>query len=411
MSATGQLLAEWQDKLAIIARNANELSDSECSKRIRNRLRDGRYSGLTRERASVAVQNLTALMDDYLVLARVVEDAVEQNKGTFLSTREGREGRVRELLEGASVELPAVHVPLPIRDLLTSAALTQRTTPTLLLQAMQAAFAEARDVISEIDQVENNFPSALAELQGEERELVRVAESLGIIRPDMPVLDLVVDNVDPLQSVGLVNEKRRILATWSLELTQLEQTKTRAMAAQVRVREQLAQLENLLQERGELEVESAQVFGVEMRSSDPEVCPEHMADLKVWMVNLERHLAEHRWLAVLTGLGHLEEVVCARVAAAKRDKTASGAGLEDFSDLKGRFKALKMKAQVMLGRELVGRSELEELESFIAEGFRVHPVRLALLKQRIAEYEERLLPRSGQNSVSVRTAQSGGNHV
>jgi hypothetical protein len=389
MIDVGQLLSDWQDRLALITRNANDLFEAEYSKRIRNRLRDGRYAGSTAERAGIAVRNLTALMDDYLVLARVIEEAAEANRGSFFEAREVSDDKVLALLEGPSVALPSVHVPLPKRDLLTQADAAPRATPAELLAAMQDAFAEARDILAAIDAAEIQLATAMDEMRRAHAGLRERAQLLGAAA-ELAQIDPLMDGADPLRTAGLIAARQREMAAWTTKLDELAKQRDDAVAGVEAAKAAIGEIEASLQLRNASIATVREVFGVEptvIASVDEAT----LAELRNWVASLDKVRAEQRWPAVLMGLKRLDSAIATARATADKALKVTRSGLDEMDDLRARFKALRFKAQALHKRSILDVGELDALERAISAGFKARPVVLRELHQQVKDYERRLL--------------------
>jgi hypothetical protein len=94
-----------------------------------------------------ASTTLAQLWQWHALLEQLLEDAVKL-RGTRPHLPAKRLEELRELLEGASIELSSEHVPLEQRDLLGGAQAALRCTPEELLQRSSAAFDEAKTVLA-----------------------------------------------------------------------------------------------------------------------------------------------------------------------------------------------------------------------------------------------------------------------
>ena len=398
---TAELLSQWQGKLAIITRNANDLFEADYTKRIRNRLRDGRYSGLTRERAGEAIDRLTALMDDYLVLARVIDAAASVSKAGFFETRDWRderEQRMLDLLEGHSVELPAIHVPLPQRDLLTDSSQAQKVTPAELLHAMQAAFAQARDHLSSIDHAEAAMLGESEKLRAEYCVLMQQADMLGAGAARPPFRDPSSDVTDPLQTQSAINATAWELASWKRQLDTLEAERYKASSMLESNAQGISQLAQLHQSLQQLIGESRALFG-EIDSTVAETAANEIDDFNQWLGKLRITQEQRRWRAVRTGGANLETAVRSVLDRLQAQRQQLRDKLDEIAELKGRFKALRIKANT-LSRIVAARGvALNELETEIAGGFKLRPIPLDTQRLRISRYETELLEASSSHSA------------
>src|SRR5215469_5525520 len=127
-----------------------DLYQAESTKIIRARLKDSvnGYVGVTREKAAPAVEALDQLLDQYELLARVVDEAADLTKKTGIFRN--NEERINELLNGPSVVLTQEQVALAHRGLLDDEQRMIRATPGEVLAQMERSFAVARDALSAI---------------------------------------------------------------------------------------------------------------------------------------------------------------------------------------------------------------------------------------------------------------------
>jgi len=222
------LLALWQQRLAAISANANELADAESTKRIRIKLRAGNYSGLSKTKAEQATVQLRTLVDDYLLLANIVDEALTIARGGLFMSSSTREEKISALLEGPSIVRTTGQISIKNRDLLGSAAQSSQLTPAGLLLIMQNEFEQARDTLNELDLAETKGAEALASLKRdyslmEQRAQVLKAES---DRPSF--IEIQGLQTDPINAIDGIEALRRSLRVWAARLDDLEHTKVSA---------------------------------------------------------------------------------------------------------------------------------------------------------------------------------------
>jgi len=389
MSDADDLLARWQQRLATISANANALNEAEFCVRIRNRLRDGRYTGLTLERAGHAMADLNALMDDYLILARVVEDAAEAARGGLFQPREAIDARVRALLDGESVALPAVHVPLQQRDLLTDASRVAMTTPAAVLDAMQAAFLAARDGLTAIDQAEQGIDTRFAALRLELRTLAARAAAVGLAEgePGWPQSDGVSE--DPLAQYGALQGFGARVAAWRAAIDAAERERDAVQQALGQARLRLNECQALVDRWAESRTALAALLGDCPDQPGATDWTEARASLTAWLANLEHAATEGRWHAVATGLARFEPTLATQLATGEQLCAAIQAPINAYADLKARFKVLRTKAATLRERDHVTGMETEE--ATIADAFHRRPADLQALATQVAAFEHQLL--------------------
>jgi enamine deaminase RidA (YjgF/YER057c/UK114 family) len=387
--AADELLRTWQERLTVVTRNANELSEAEFTKRIRNRLREGRYVGLTLERAQAALEALGSLMDDYLLLARVIEEAIDADQCGFLWSREARDDKVRALLEGPSIERPTLHVPLQQRGLLGAAQQHDRLTPQAVLAAMEDAFAQARDTLIEIDAVEQHGVSDLAELRSDHAAMAQRARLLQAAddRPSFVVLQQRPD--DPLATREAIASLRRSLQAWSNRLSELEQARAAAQSGVASAQQGLAGLMQLVEARAH-QVESLRgLLGHDAAASMPSAAGLPLATLATWCEAIDNSLRKHDWRAVKVGLSRFKPALDEAIAAEQQQIAAAEARRAEVDELQGRFRALKAKEQVLRDRGTLPGS-CAELRSRLDLALAPRPLDIDALRRALRAYQSLL---------------------
>jgi len=112
----------------------------------RNLLDSSALEGESATRWGEASTTLAQLWQWHALLEQLLDRAVKL-RGTRARLPEKRVEELRELLEGASIELSSEHVPLEQRDLLGGVQAALHCTPEDLLQRSSAAFDEAKTVL------------------------------------------------------------------------------------------------------------------------------------------------------------------------------------------------------------------------------------------------------------------------
>jgi hypothetical protein len=381
------LVATWQERLAAVTRNANDLSEAEFTKRIRNRLREGRYAGLTRVRAEAALDKLSSLMDDFLLLARVIEDAADARKAGFLTSREAREAKVRALLEGTSIERPSVRVPLQQRELLGAAQQRDCLTPQALLTAMQNAFREARDALTEIDAAEQLGARDLADLRRGYAAMAQRALALQSQSNQPSFVELQDLLADPLGTHEGLASLRRALQAWSLCLAELEQARADAQTGVTVAREGLAELQRLMDLRAKQALSLREVFGADAAGSWPESKTSPLGMLTSWCDALENSLRTHEWHAVNVGLSRLKPALDAAITGEQGHIAAALARSAEVDDLLGRFRALKAKERTLRARGALPES-CGERRAALEAALAVRPLDIDNLQSALVRYQD-----------------------
>ena len=381
-----QRLADWQARLTIISRNLMDLAQASSTQQISARLRDPArpYQGLTARRARQAIEGRDGLWQDYLLLARVVEEASDYNRQNSIFRNTDEE--VLALLEGPSVKMPAVHVPLPARDLLAAADRSDTATPAEVLEAMQAAFAATRDELTAISNAEQNLAPRIAAITHELETLERWAATLGSPGPRIE-LDLVSQiDADPLAyaleadriEVALNNERMRIEA--------LEREHEAMRAALLQGRESLNVLKDLGQRCRAACDETRQKIAGPHNLQQP-VADEVIESLTAWLTTLAETVAAGRWPAAKVGLSKWRETMAVRIEAERAAYASNRMLLDERADLRGRFSALQFKAQAFAARGVALGETLQRLTEETEQALHQRPFQVEQGRQLLAAYE------------------------
>lgn len=378
-------LADWSTKLAVITRNANELSEAEATKRIRNRLRDGTYTGLTRDKAGAAVQSLRDLMDDYLVLAHIVELANQQIKGGLFDLQSVRAAKVMALLNGPSVALPAVHVPLAQRGLLTQADSGAKTTPAAVLAAMETAFTLANDIFAAIDSAETALGQKEQAMRAQAAGLAQRLVKLNLDPAQIPPLTGNVDLTNPLERLDGLGAYQRSLDALAAQLDTLEKQRAQVGQALAAARARITELATMRTAFESAQTEAQDKFGSPPLSGLPAITQAALDDKAVWLDGLENNLALGRFAAVLAGVRNVDAALDDLAARATAQLAQARKDLDVLDDVRGRFKALRAKAAAVASGTL--NPDLATLEQVIAAAFKARPIPLAQLQTNVSKYE------------------------
>ena len=394
---TTDSLQLWQGRLTTVSRNLMDLAEQAATKRIRVRL--PQYQGVTSARAKAAVEAIDGLWQDYLLLARVVEEAddLAKRSGIFHNT----DAEIRDLLDGASVQLPSVHVPLPARDLLTAADRSDRVRPAEVLDAMQKGFVTARDTLAEIDQAESRLTPRIAALTHEAQVLGRWAATLGGAAPAEGDLSALASGLeaDPLGAVAAADRVEAALGRERARLEALEREQGQIRTALADNRAALAELTELAQ-RSRAAIEEARSKLAHPAGLVEPVTAEALASLAAWLDTLEATLARGQASAVKVGLAKFHADCASRLEAERRNYARNRADLDERVELKGRFTALSAKAAALAERGLALGPTLRELAREADEALAAKPFDADSGRKLVAGYETAL-------AAAIRQTQTG----
>lgn len=389
-------IRDWQANLTVISRNLMDLAELELTKRVRARLKDPThgYQGVTAERALRAFNALDGLWQDYLLLARVVEDAAElaRKNGIFRNT----EDEVIALLEGASVKLPSIHVPLPTRDLLAKADRSDSARPDEVLNAMRGTFAMARDALLSIGEAETRVAPRIAAVARETETLERWAVTLGIASLEVePVDQMEVVEADPLGAAINLDRVEARLAVARTQLEGLERERDAVSVALERGRARLCELKDLSQRTHAAIEETRLRIANPGRMVEP-IADEIIASLAAWLATLEKTLAAGRWQAAAVGLQRWEANCATRLEAERSAYKHNCAELDERTELRGRFRALCAKAQSYEQRGVALGETLARMAEETDEALSARPFNLESGRRLVAMYEAALAAKTNR---------------
>jgi hypothetical protein len=354
-------LDKLRSSVTTISRNLMEFGETEAVKIVRVRFKDptNGYTGVTRDKVAKAIKTLDGLWESYLLLARVVEEAtgLAGKNGFFHNT--GVE--LTELLEGNSIELPAEHISITSRGLLSAENKVERITPAELLQAMEQQFCEARDCVNEISMAIAQAKPRLSAIGQQSVTLTNWGKTLGTASrlPDDMEKVLVSLDKDPLGCAAEIDRLENEFAKERLLLQAIEEEHTSTRQALERARAMVSELR-------ELSARSvAAIEETKEKIQHPEglvlpISEEAIASLSAWLDSLEGNASAGRYCAVKVGITKLQTECESRLMAERESYTKNRAALDERAELKGSFKAFYAKAEALrakgmpLGDTLLG---------------------------------------------------------
>lgn len=389
------LLSTWQQRLRTITVNANELSGAESTRRVRAAHLDGRYSGVTKARATAALQMLDQLMEDYLLLARVVDEAAQIAKTGLFMSRETKAERIFGLLEGPAIARQQARVELKDRSLLGDAQSSARMTPQALLTLMQANFSSARDALLEIDAAQRQGEAVLGGLRADFAVMQARAERLKLASDPPSFIELSGLESDPLNARDGIESLRRGLQSWSEHLDGAERTREQARAGLLSVRAALDELERVCGEHAMLADAVRALLGEPVAAGLVLDQAGQLATLRSWTEALETSLANGQFRAVTVGVSRIQPALEAAIAQATRAHVAAHAKASAVAELQGALGALKFKEQALRDSGSVAQAAVAQAaratRKRIETLLQARPVDLAEAQALLASYQSSLL--------------------
>jgi hypothetical protein len=402
-----QLLADWKDKIKIANQNLLELQELPTYQRLCGSpgFPGTHLTGITAARVTPALEAMNNLFQYFDLLVQTVDKATklrqqlprflprDQRIG-FLVMGEQKIEEIRQLLTGASIELPVVQKPLAQRGLLTGTEKASAIAPAQLLEIMTNAFSVARDAVLDVDTAWANLDLMLINLEAQICSLQQLAASLGkdslseLIQANVAIASLRERiEQDPLGVSGDVEQQIKPL------LAQVKAALEQEAKQQALVREKFAIAQNLLQQLKELNSKSLAAFAESQEKVlDHSMLETPLAEAQIdalsqWLTRLETKLAEGWVNPVMVGLENWTIKARDYMESEKRAYKANSNPLETRRELRGRLDALKAKA---LARGLIEDTTLAELAEQAKQLLYTRPTPLDKAGELVSRYEKRL---------------------
>jgi hypothetical protein len=351
-STLSQQLSQWKTRVSTITSNLMDLYGAGSTKVIRARLQDPAhpFTGGTQTRAARGIELLDDLVDLYTRLANVIDQAGDLvKKGGVLRNNEDR---AKELLFGPSLVLHTQHVALRDRGLLDDGDQEVRATPSEALARMEQSFAEARDALTTIADAMARVQPRLTAVAQELTALDALARKLGMTRPasladaSLPIAQV---EGDPLGSAARLGPIEDAVARWRGDLRAVDADRQAVLASIVRGKATLAELRDVMARSAAAYTEARE----KIADSDglaPPAGDDIVQSLDDWLRTLDATAIAGRFAAVKLGMAKWEQASSDRLALERATYQRNQAGLDERTELRGRFRALCAKADALRGR-------------------------------------------------------------
>jgi chromosome segregation ATPase len=385
-----QLIATWKERLAAISANAYELSESESTKRVRIRTREGHYQGMTKQCAEQAIVQISRLRDDYLLLARLVDEAEQAHQAGLFTSRESRDEKVVTLLCSPSIARATGTVPIARRTLLGSASHIDQITPDQLLAIMQSEFESARDLLNRIGSVEGQGHQQLNDLRRDYAGMEERAARLkaGSDRPSF--IELQELQSDPLNAQAGIESLKRGLQAWSASLDELEQLRAGAQETVSQAKASLKTSDQLHQDYQSQLTRFKQLFG-EAAATTLKMTPGNPLEmLASWCATLESLLQAGQWNAVNVGGSRLNAALVEAIGNVNRAIAEIHTRCAEADELKGQFTALKAKEKSMSGVTTASQTTMA-LRAQIDAALKARPLSIDGVRTLLQKYQQIML--------------------
>ncbi|MBD2195557.1 MULTISPECIES: hypothetical protein [Calothrix] len=392
-----QLLADWQQKINAASQNLLELQEQSTYQRLCGYSGYPQLSlaGITAIRVTPALEAMNDLFQYFDLLVQVVEKAskLRQQLPRFLASAD-KIDEIKQLLIGASIDLPAVHTPLAQRELLSATHTVNAIAPGELLQVMTHAFSVARDAVLAVDEAWNHLDNILADAESQIYALQNSAEFL-----DSQVIDELVQIQTAIASLRQRVEEDPLGVRVEVEqqiqpmLVKVKSVVEQALKQQRQIRARLAIARDLLEKLTTIQANSLVTFAETQEKivgyliKSPSLTPEELNALTQWLTRLETKLAEGLVNPVIIGLENWIDKAQAYIASEQQVFTANSALLANRQELRGRLDALQAKA---LAKGLIEDGKLSDIAAQAKQILYTRPTALDKAAELVSQYEKRL---------------------
>lgn len=395
-SEIDQLLADWKNKIQVVSQNLFDLQELPTYQRLCGSpgFPGVHLTGMTATRIDPALAAMNDLFQYFDLLVQTIEKAsrLRQQMPRFLPT-EQKIAEIKQILTGASIELPVRQTPLFHRELLTVSQQANAIAPVELLQVMTQAFSVARDAVLAVDAAWANLDIIIQDAEWQVLELQNLAVSLDqgnciqLVQAREAIASLKTKiEQDPLGvSADIDQQIKPLLAQVRLQLEQAQKQRTQ-------IQEKLAIAQDLLAQLIKLHSQSLAAFTERQEkvlySTAYTPLPQEQIDaLSQWLTRLQNKLEEGLINPIMLGLDNWSSKAREYIAIEQQAYTNNSALLQTRRELRGRLDALQAKA---LARGLVEDKILVDLATQAKQLLYTRPTPLEQASILVTQYEKRL---------------------
>jgi hypothetical protein len=391
-----RLLTDWQQKGDAANQNLLDLYDLSAYQRLSGVGNPpNNVTGITQQQASTALTAIERLFE-YLELFNQQLDRAQKLRRELpsLFISDSQLQAIEQLLVGASIDLPQIHIPLAQRDLVGANQQQRAISLDELMERMTIAFAIARDTFVAVETAWTELESKLIGTHRSLVELQQLANTLQLAAPALLVtaqanfanLQLEIDR-DPLavnQAFGrdltpLINNVRQELETLAHQRQQLQAD----FATAPQLLDRLQQL-NRDSIAAEAESQTKIKHNLPMHATLP---PEELAELERWLARLVAKFESGLIPPVRVGLTNWLAKVQAYTQVTAAALVANRLPLDTRQELRGRLDALSAKA---LAKGKVEDPVLTDLGIQARAALYTSPTDLTLAIDLVRKYERYL---------------------
>lgn len=344
-------LAEWNNRLAAIAKNLLELQADSTYQLLTGSggVEKLALTGVTAERVEPSLGAMLTIFQHFGLLHEVIDRASTLRAGLpAMFGGEAKAAEIRRLLGERTIRLPALDVPMDQKTLLSGVARAECFSPDELLAIMSRTFVAARDAVLRVDEAWNEMAAAV---EGADAKLARFgvgAEVLGARgAAERARAEAILAGLRGQVGCDPFGALEEFAAGLEPVLGRLAGLAAEAEALHEQMREAWVQVEALGAAHREAEEAGAEARA-RIVGADGGPLPasaEKQEEFRAWLERLERRRAEGLVEAVAVGLRNLRRALDTCLAEERASLAASRGMLDLRAELRGRLEALRAKAR------------------------------------------------------------------
>jgi chromosome segregation ATPase len=325
------------------------------------------------------------LWQHFALLSEVIEKAASlDSKQSILYNPEDD---IRKLFEETLIVIDRSHVDINERNLLQDETNEKVATPKSLLKHMQETFESLCRDITEISNAEEALQSRLGNIKIEIKRLNSTIGHLGIKNmPKFEINRVTEVERDPLQGMIELDKLVYSIEKYRASIKELEDDYNWIVNSFDRVRAILCELKELATKSKDAIIKSREVFS-NTESDRPVISEEVLKSLQDWLGVLEMKLTEGALKAVKIGVSKLEEECSQKLERERESYEVNSRAYNEWLDLKGQFKAMLAKAEILKSRGLLIDNSLNELIENTNTALHGNPVNLDDCRQFIKKFK------------------------
>lgn len=382
-----ELLSQWQSYLTNISDNLTELSEQTEYQIIKLRAKDAvsGYTGITKVKATQCVESEGALWRYFALLSEVVLKAKNlYSKNSFLNNTENE---VRQLLETEALIIETEPIAINERSLISSENNDKKATPRELLKYMQQSFESVCSTVTEISKAAETVDSRLENIKKDIAKLNSTARGLGIANITTFNIEKVIEiESNPLQGAMELDKLVYTIEKYRASIRSIEGDYNNIGDSLKKVKNMLLELKELVLKSKEAIAKSQEVFG-DKKTIKPVIDDNILNSLEDWLQVLERNLCEGHLNAVKIGICKLEEECFLRLKLERENYYENTKDYNDLLDLRGQFKALCAKAEVLAIKGLIKDNSINEVINIVKAALYANIVDLDKCKDLVGKFE------------------------